>query len=1111
MPSLTLEFPIIVRTEVRQGHRHHVAKPLFFTEPEGVARLFERAMQKLLEGVRREFKSFKTERANIDRLLWYRFNPSLTVKRVPVAAKIGSDVVSGSYTAAWFDHDGMRIVCLPGFGGFLFVVPPAEKVETAVEEQVHRLLRDDARRYGVAAKSLKRACDSSELITTGRTGVYVEGGRFPFESDGPAAIYASVFREAGDFSGADDIERTGRDLTLDHPDDLMRAYGADDVVGRIYDSLYKGENVPTAIVGPRGVGKTTLVHEAVARHVESHKNVGLETLQKVWHLDPNRVIAGMSIVGMWQNRWEAILAFVRDRLLQHQKQQACDTLFIDNPVALLRVGRSAQNSMNLATVLKPYLEARSVRVVIEATPEAWKLAAELDRSFTDLFRVIRVSEPTHDAAIRVAVKQRAILERTHECALTNSALARIIDIQRRYPQRKAMPGAVVDQLKQIAAKHRSATVEAKEVDAAFAASSKLNPAIFDPTTKLDDREVREFVERRLVGQPDASRCLVDTIHTIKARLTAPERPFASLLFIGPTGVGKTEAAKVLGEYLFTDPESLIRFDMNEYIDHDAVARLIGDPVQPEGQLAGRVRYRPFCVLLFDEIEKAHESVHDLLLQVLGEGRVTDSLGRTVDFSNTVIVMTSNLGAGEASRSVGFVKSAESQAAAYLKAVQIFFRPEFVNRIDRIVGFEPLGIDDIKRIARLQIEKLLRRDGFVRRTTCLSVREGALDEIARKGFDPEMGGRALKRAIERELTAMAAERLIELPSNEPVVLEIHLRDGTLVPRIIGLKFIEDRAEPLPFRLPEERELRAFFQKLLDHAFTVERAVSGLKRDNDVILFRDRLQAEKQRLMNLVGQMPERSPRVSHALAMDLRPKYKLQRDPNVVNRDYFAQLDLREYFDSVSRRAVAEGAYIARLAVDRYIEAAMIHLQSRALQKGDRGGVCVHLRPLTEGSSTFDRELIQDSIMRTVKYLDPVFDGFDEVPASDGVYMQTTGPGFAELLRGDEGVHFIHERLGVTSMVAVRVLPVSGDEPCASIATSDQAARAQWQANFDRGEATSDEDPWLPRQIVRLYNLTDSDEPLATDLRTGLFGDELYGPAHFFWLAAALPAADRLVL
>ncbi len=1127
MSNIPLEFPIHVRGVERDGQRHYAVRPLLTGGPEGVARRFERAVQKCLEQVRDTFRMSHTSRADVDDLLWFRFNPELQTHRVEVSVKTGAGTLAGTVLAAAFSVGGHEAVVLPGFDYHLFVQTGRSHLIEEVHRVVEHLLREE-RKLKEPPNPKIHLADRSEFITTASTSVFVEGGPFPFESEETASFFASMFKDATEFRGVVELEATGRNLNRLYPETIERAFGVDDVVERVRHAMFVEQPGATVLVGPRGVGKTAIVHEATARMLES-RLPHLDRAPHVWHLDPTRVIAGMRVVGAWQSRLEAILEYVRDRMARQVKAPGTDVLVVDNLVAMLRIGKSGQNSLTLADVIKPYLEKGEIPLIAEATPEVWKRVQEMDRGFADLFQVMRVPEPPREQAIRIVAKHRTILERKHGASLANEAVARLVDLQRAFPGRTAMPGCVVELLKELATKHRGASVGIGEVDAAFQGSSRLSALIFNPDLRLNERELREFVETRLIGQREAARCLVETVASIKARLARPEKPLGSFLFIGPTGVGKTEAAKVLAQFLFDDADALARFDMNEFIDDGAVGRLIGDAARPEGQLTNRVRHRPFSVLLFDEIEKAHETVHDLLLQVLGEGRLSDALGRTVDFANTVIIMTSNLGAGEAGRTVGFAKNEESQAAAYRKAVEDFFRPEFVNRIDRIVAFQPLGLDEIMRIARLQIERLLARDGFVRRSTCLNVRQGALEEIARRGFDPELGGRALKRAIERELTWMTAERLVQLPSNEPVIFEVHLRGGTLAPRIVPMPFVEERVAPVEMAPPEDRDLPAFFERLLDDANRIESALvaSRTPGDPEYLLLKDRAYQLKKEVADVLHALP-RDESAIPAFAF----RWKGGKHPGCVARleqfdphDLFAQMDIRDYLEEKFRGAKREVSAARSMAMEAAAQVAALDLQHRAFAAGKRDGVCLHLRSCIEGTGAATVLRLAFAYQQLMKTVDSQFDTFDGLgpmkgewvaladalgtdktdPIVDGaVFLATSGPGLVELLRGEEGVHLFLEPYGRCVPVQVRVLGVPEHAKPAEFAESERAKRASWQREFDAGRAEGESDPWTPGRVVRIYAQPGGGhEGTITDLRTGLM--EAYEATGIPWFIWALSA------
>jgi len=307
-----------------------------------------------------------------------------------------------------------------------------------------------------------------------------------------------------------------------------------------------------------------------------------------------------------------------------------------------------------------------------------------------------------------------------------------------------------------------------------------------------------------------------------------------------------------------DPGGLIRFDMNEFVDGSAVSRLIGDKLRPDGQLTTAVRQRKACVLLLDEIEKADAAVHDLLLQVLGEGRLTDALGRTTDFSQCVIVMTSNLGAAEAARVTGFVASKDA-APSYREAVMRFFRPEFLNRIDRQVAFAGLNRDELTQVARLHIGHLLGRDGFVRRMTFLNVSDATVGALVASGYDPQFGARSLKRHIERLLTGPTAEKLATQVGDRPMILDVHA-DGE---RIVSSATVLDYAKPAPSPLPvlHGNALTAY-RALQERARTLQADVwQRIDADNhphelDLRMLQDRLHLLKERIDNSCWHLEER---------------------------------------------------------------------------------------------------------------------------------------------------------------------------------------------------------------------------------------------------------------
>lgn len=821
--NLRLEFPVLVHAG-RGAKRYYEIRPLFRTEPRVRARRYEQALRAFQIEVRRELRERKIERANMEGALWLLFNPELKFEKVEIAAALGDGLVKGEFSAAWFELKEQIFVLLPGFDNYLFLAggtPGASFDRTVLLQEIHETLSKlirRRRRESAAREEPWRPVDAmrgrGEFVTIAEFDARVE---HPPLKPGGEELDLSFFFMSGpseDFDGETEIEKVGDDLGDLFPDLLLRAVRRDTLVDRVDRALFgdpvrlrpsrrersdprtmspRTNHRATVLIGPRGAGKTTLIHEALYRRIQrTESGPALRRLSRVWRVDPNRVIAGMAIIGQWQSRFEAILRF----LMPHKHKRRADVLYIDNLPALARVGKSSQNDLTLADVLKPYLEKRELTLIAEATPEQWKAFQELNRSLADQMEVIRVPEPPLEDALRMVLFERARLESRFECEIGGEALGELIDLRRRFLQRRALPGAMIKLLRTVAGKHRKAKIGRAAVLEVFLEAERLAPVLAERDAGTRDRDIADFLGARLIGQPRALRELTDALHRACAGLSDPERPRAVFLFIGPTGVGKTEAARALASYLHRDEEQIVRFDMNEYVDAGAAGRLIGDNASSAGQLTERIRYQPHSVLLLDEIEKAHPLVHDLLLQVLGEGRLSDPLGRTTDFTGTMIVMTSNLGATEAERVAGFDQTSAGALRAYEKAVREFFRPEFLNRIDAVVPFERLRPEDLVPIARLQIRRLLLRDGFLRRNMILNIADEVPGELARTGFDAAQGGRALKRRIEKDLTALSADQLARLTPGSPMLLEVNLEAGRLVPHITELS---EAAPRRPFAL------------------------------------------------------------------------------------------------------------------------------------------------------------------------------------------------------------------------------------------------------------------------------------------------------------------------
>ncbi len=441
-------------------------------------------------------------------------------------------------------------------------------------------------------------------------------------------------------------------------------------------------------------------------------------------------------------------------------------LHVGNLMELIEVGKSEHQAQGIASFLRPYLARGDLLAIAECTPEQLPLIERMEPGLLGAFARLDVDEPT-------AERGRAILENvalaacdvapSDELPISPEALDKLDRLHRRYATYSAYPGRPLRFLHGLLAdRPRGQTRQSADVTAAFARETGLPLFLLEESEPLDLAEAKRWFASRVIGQAEAVDLVVDLLATVKTELARPRKPLASLLFIGPTGVGKTEMAKSLAEFLFGSAARLTRFDMSEYADPMAVQRLIGAAWQEEGLLTARVREQPFSVVLLDEVEKADAQLFDLLLQVLGEGRLTDAHGRLADFCNSVVIMTfeprrRDLSAGRV-RPGPHRRHTRQAHAHFTRAVEAFVRPELFNRIDRVVPFAPLDAETIRSIARRQLDLVQQRDGVRYRGVVLDVAAAVADWLAHKGYDPRYGARPLKRAIERELLAPLADQL-----------------------------------------------------------------------------------------------------------------------------------------------------------------------------------------------------------------------------------------------------------------------------------------------------------------------------------------------------------------
>ena len=747
---MELRIPIYVETTAAAPGKpsSYSVRPLFFDAPVVRSQHLQGALQKLSQEIREVLLEHGREPRQ-DEILAWTYNPEVETRQCRIRLELGGTSVQLRVLLAMIERFERTLAFAPAFPHLWFEVLEGEDTEQRLVEVLtqhfHRQPREGRRTAPEAIRS--RSLEGSAWVTELEMSVSFQRLRHTKELD----VFAMLAR-AQQLDGEIELFRVGRCLNHLYPHGLERAVLRDSQVEELARLFESPARRPVLLVGQRQSGKTAILHEFVFRRTNRTKSP-FNTPGSVWLIAPQRLISGMSIVGQWESRFHAIMTYAAKRDL---------TLYFDDLPGLFQAGVVSDFTVSAADLLKAVIERGEVRIVGEVTPEAHRVLEERDRAFADQFHVIRVDELSAADNLRVLVGHQRQLEIRHRVRFELDALPAIIDLQRRYVRDAAFPGKAAELMKRLAIRAGAGTgaISRENVLDLLHEQSGLPRSFLDERLTVGATEIEEGLRRRFVGQPAAVRAAVEVIGVARARLNDTTRPLASLFLPGPTGVGKTEFAKAVAGYLFGSSERLLRFDMNEFVTPDAVPLLAGTFSHPEGLLTSAVRRQPFAVLLFDEIEKAHPCVFDLLLQVLGEGRLTDARGRTTDFTNTLIILTSNLGTRRRESNLGFGGGEQGMGGGLVRAAETFFRPEFFNRLDRVIAFDELCRSDLQRIARHFLTDLMHREGLVRRQCVVRTTLEAGDWIVSRGYNQVQGARALKRTIEHELTQPIADFLAE---------------------------------------------------------------------------------------------------------------------------------------------------------------------------------------------------------------------------------------------------------------------------------------------------------------------------------------------------------------
>jgi ATP-dependent Clp protease ATP-binding subunit ClpC len=521
------------------------------------------------------------------------------------------------------------------------------------------------------------------------------------------------------------------------------------------------------LVGPPGVGKTAVLHGIADR-------LGKETTTGLRRLTTAQMISGTRYLGEWQSKLTHLLAAA---------EQSNVVLNIVDVWNLPTTGITSQNTENFLDAMRPRLAEGRVRLISEATPDQLQ---EMYRTpkFLSLFEIIRI-EPLTGEQMREIVAHEAAHD---ELTLAADARERIFQLCETFSAADAGPGPALDLLRKVRdyrhqklAVGEDAEITPPFVEKVFAIHSGLPTFVVARNEHKSTAEIRDWFRARIIGQEAAIDAVVEMIAFYKARLHDKGKPVGSLLFVGPTGVGKTELARTLAEFFFGSERRMLRFDMSEFADYNSFEMLVGsqNPSPPRpARLIDPVRVQPFQVLLFDELEKAHRNVQDLFLQLLDEGRLTTPRGETVNFRNTIIIATSNVGALEGlTTAIGFGEKAEAyDPDRALRAIETHFRPEFLNRFQHVVLFHPLTREQAVRIARIDLQSVLKREGIAGQNLIVDVHDEVIDHVLAVGFNPRYGARGIKREIRRQIILPIATLLMEQSLEPGTLIDVRIDGG-----------------------------------------------------------------------------------------------------------------------------------------------------------------------------------------------------------------------------------------------------------------------------------------------------------------------------------------------
>ena len=731
-------------------------------------------------------------------------------------------------------------------GGF---TPRAEKVLKAAEQEAARFHERQTGTEHILIAMLKDVeCAASRLLNTMNVNVKELYSAMLDSMGKTGRDYREESARSGrsQSRGTQTLDQYSRDLTrLARERKLEPCIGREDEIRRLLQTLSRRTKNNPCLIGEPGVGKTAIVEGLAERIAEGAVPDSIKG-KRVLTLDLSGMVAGTKYRGEFEERIKNVMDEV---------MEAGDVLlFIDELHTLIGAG-GAEGAMDAANILKPALSRGELQVIGATTVEEYRKHIEKDAALERRFQPIMVEEPSEQETVEILKGLRRNYERHHQVEITDEALEAAVKLSKRYISDRFLPDKAIDLMDEACARvrlggtqlvHAAAELERRIADllgdveqavreqdfehaaelrkermrleeklqkeraktgrgrgkkALTVGENEIAQIVADwtkiPVSKLAETETQrlqkleKILHKRVIGQDEAVTAVARAVRRGRVGLKDPGRPIGSFLFLGPTGVGKTELSKALAEVLFGREEAMIRVDMSEYMEKHSVSKLIGAPPgyvghDDGGQLSEKVRRNPYTVILFDEIEKAHPDVFNILLQVLDDGRITDSQGRTVDFKNTVIIMTSNAGAGSiiSPKRLGFAskddekQNYEAMKASVMEEVRRMFKPEFLNRIDEIIVFHALNKEQMKQIVTILFKELISRCQEQMGIT-LKIRDSVKTHLVDSAYDVKYGARPLKRAIQTQVEDPLADALLSGEIRKGSQVTVTMRRGKLV--------------------------------------------------------------------------------------------------------------------------------------------------------------------------------------------------------------------------------------------------------------------------------------------------------------------------------------------